>query len=223
MPRQLSFDLPVRPATGRGDFFVSPANAEAVAMLDAWATWPAGKLVLIGPEGAGKSHLARVWAAEAGAALLQPGETAAAGPGRAVVVEDADRVAGEAAAEEWLFHLHNNVLAHGGRLLLTARSAPSHWGIGLPDLASRMLATPQAQIAPPDDALLAALFVKAFADRQLAPPEALIPYLVTRTDRSFAAVQSLVAELDALALARGAPVGMRLAAEVLDKSAKRGG
>ncbi|OYX45313.1 MAG: chromosomal replication initiator DnaA [Rhodobacterales bacterium 32-67-9] len=216
MPRQLTFDLPVRPALGRGDFFVSPSNALALAALDAGG-WPEGKMLLVGPEGAGKSHLAQVWATETRARVLD----ATALPGQppddlALVVEDAERIAGDRAAETALFHLHNHVLARGGRLLLTAGAAPRLWGLTLPDLASRMEATTTATLLPPDDALLAAVLVKLFADRQIAVAPTLIDWLLPRMDRSFAAARRLVAELDARALARGGAVTRALAAEVLD-------
>jgi chromosomal replication initiation ATPase DnaA len=221
MPRQLAFDLPVRPALGRGDFFVSPANALAVAQIDAGG-WPAGKLLLIGPEGAGKSHLAQVWATETGAVVLEAAALPDLPPeALAVVVEDAEKVAGDEAAETRLFHLHNHVLARGGRLLITASAPPRSWGLVLPDLASRMEATALAGIAPPDDRLLSAVLVKLFADRQIAVAPSLIPWLVNRMDRSFAAARALVAELDARALAQGGPVTREIAREVLDLSGRQ--
>ena len=215
MPRQLTFDLPVRPALGREDFFVSPSNAEAVAMIDAPALWPQRKLLLIGPEGAGKSHLAEVFAHERQAMIVDGGNLFDPEiPPDAVVVEDADKVAGR--HEETLFHLHNRMAEAGGLLLLTARRAPGEWGLRLPDLLSRMQGTAVATLNPPDDALLGAVLVKLFADRQITVAPALIDWLLPRMDRSFAAARRLVAELDARALARGGAVTRALAAEVLD-------
>ncbi|MHC0053881.1 P-loop NTPase family protein [Actibacterium sp. D379-3] len=221
MSKQLTFDLPLRPARGRGDFFVSPANALAVALVEDWQAWPAHKLMLVGPEGAGKTHLAHVWAGLTGAEILSAADLAGAdiaalAASRAVVVEDADRIGGDAAAEETLFHLHNLLLAEGGTLLLTARAAPNLWPLTLPDLRSRMEATATATLDAPDDALLAALLVKLFADRQLQVPARLIPYLLGRMERSFAAAQALVAALDQQALATGRKISEKLAAEVLD-------
>ncbi|MBC7131897.1 MAG: chromosomal replication initiator DnaA [Roseovarius sp.] len=222
--RQLSFDLPARPALGRDDFFVSPANAEAVALIEAWRDWPARKLLLAGPPGAGKTHLAHVWAGLSGARIVAAGTLAqadipalAAGP---VAIEDAQRIAGDRAAEEALFHLHNLVLAEGHALLVTARAAPVRWGLGLPDLASRMEGTLLARLAPPDDALLAALLAKLFADRQLSPSPDTVPYLVRRIERSFEAAHEVVAALDARALAEGRAITRALAAEMLDKAAR---
>lgn len=219
MTGQLTFNLPVRPALGRDDFFVSPANALALAALDA-ADWPGGKMLLVGPEGAGKSHLARVWATETGARLLAaPDIPEGPLPDRAVVVEDAEAVAGNRVAETALLHLHNHVLAEGGRLLLTARSHPRRWGVTLPDLASRLEATAVAEIAPPDDALLAAVLAKHFSDRQITLPSGLIPWLVQRMDRSFVSAHRFVASVDARALEKGAAVSRSLAQEVLDSMA----
>ncbi len=220
-PEQLALDLPVRAATGRQAFLVAPANEEALARIDGWRDWPEGKLALAGPPGAGKSHLAAVWASETGATVLIAPALPDAGAvePRAVVVEKADRVAGDSRAEERLFHLHNRVLAEGGRLLLVAREAPARWSTALPDLASRLAATQVARIGPPDDALLAAVLVKLFEDRQIAAPPALVTWLVPRMERSFAAAERLVAALDARALATGRRVGQKLAREVLEDAA----
>ena len=160
----------------------------------------------VGPAGAGKTHLAHVWAAEAGATIIPATSLAEADiPALAaracVAVEDASAVAGVAGLERALFHLHNLVLQEGGRLLLTDRAAPVRW--------------PLALLEPPDDALLAAVLVKLFADRQVAVPPALIPYLTQRMERSFDAARGLVERLDARALAEARPVSRPLAAAVL--------
>ncbi len=221
MTRQLILDLPVRPALGRDDFFVSPANARALAVLDAPQSWPQGKLLLIGPPGAGKSHLAAVWAAKFGAAVVQARDLAEATvPGfarqAAIAVEDAQRIAGLPELETALFHLHNLCLASGGHLLLTAGQPVKAWGLQLADLTSRLQATAVARLEAPDDALLAAVLVKLFADRQVSVAPPLIAYLVARIERSFASARQLVAALDARALAQGRPINRSLAAEVLD-------
>lgn len=217
MAEQLVFDLPARPALGRADFYVSPANADAVALVDGGAAWPNGRMVLAGPEGAGKSHLAAVWSSETGAAVVAAGAIDApdrlATAGR-VVVEDADRPLGRD-GEVALFHLANLLAQSGGRLLLTARTPPARWTVRLPDLASRMQASGLATLAPPDDALLSAVLVKQFADRQIAPPAALIPWLVLRIDRSFAAAADAVDRLDRAALVEGRPITRALARRVL--------
>jgi chromosomal replication initiation ATPase DnaA len=219
--RQLAFDLPARPALGRENFFVSPANALALTALEGWRDWPGGRMLLLGPEGAGKTHLAHVWAAETGAVILPAQGLAARDlPGLAeagaVVVEDADALA-EAADETALFHLHNLLGAQGGVLLVTAERPVRDWALGLADLKSRMQAMGVTRLDPPDDALLAAVLVKLFADRQITVAPALIPFLCSRMDRSFAAARDLVARLDALALAEGRPVTRALASALLDR------
>ena len=215
MARQLTFDLPVRPALGREDFFVAPANADALAMIDAPARWPFGKLLLTGPRGSGKSHLVEVFAHDRQALIVEGAELSDMGePPEAVVVENAEGVAGR--HEEALFHLHNRLAERSRLLLLTAAEPPARWGLRLPDLLSRMQATAVARLSPPDDTLLAALIVKLFADRQVQVPPALIPYLVSRIDRSFAGARALVAALDARALALGRPITSAMAADLLD-------
>lgn len=226
MPRQLSFDLPLREARGRADFFVSTSNEAALAAIDGWQAWPNAKLLLTGPEGAGKSHLVQVWAEMTPVQVISAGDLSNLDPatfaGRNVVLDDIDEIAGNESAEHVAFHLHNLVLAEGGHLLLTASTPPARWGLGLPDLASRMAGTQMVVIDPPDEALLAAVLVKLFSDRQIEPPETLIRYLVARIDRSFAAARAIVAALDAAALAEGKPLGIKLAGELLKRQSDPG-
>jgi chromosomal replication initiation ATPase DnaA len=216
MGPQLSFDLPARPALGRDDFFVSPGNAMAVAMIERPAT---GKLVLHGPQGAGKTHLAHVWAERTGAVIRAARDLDDADllelANSAVVVEDVPRIASDRNAQEVLFHLHNLVLAQGNPLLLTGRGAPSHWGLTLPDLQSRIDGTTAVALALPDDALLAAVLAKLFHDRQITPRAGVIPYLVAHMDRSFAEAARIVAQLDAAALAERRNLTRKLAERVL--------
>ncbi|KMK67673.1 DnaA ATPase domain-containing protein [Puniceibacterium sp. IMCC21224] len=219
MAEQLRFDLPFRPALGRGDFYISVANALASRMVDSAQLWPGGKLVLVGPAGSGKTHLAHVWSTESGARILAATDlpdadipALAEGP---VCVEDVSAIAGDAAAEEALFHLHNLVLAQGHRLLVTARTPPAQWALHLPDLASRMTGTQTARLEHPDDDLLAAVMAKLFADRQIVPAPDVLPYLVRHMSRSFDMARQLVTELDKEALGRPRGVSRNLARTVL--------
>lgn len=219
VPHQIPFDLPVRAALGREDFLVSEANALAVAQIDAWRTWPGGRMALVGPEGAGKTHLAAVWAREAGARVLAAADLAgqdlgalAALPG--VAVEDADRLPGPE-AERALFHLHNRLEAAGGALLLTGREAPSRWPVALPDLRTRLAAAPVARIAGPDDALMERLVAKLFADRGVEPERGLARWLALRAPRDHRALAEAVAVIDRAALAAAQKPHRRLARTAL--------
>lgn len=220
MAEQLTFDLPVRAAQGRGDFYVTHSNAAAMATVEGWQGWPNRKLVLSGPEGSGKTHLALVWAEMTGAQTLDattlPDTDIAALAGASVVIEDADRIAGQRPAEEALFHLHNLVLAEGGHLMVTARSAPSRWGLSLPDLRSRMEGTTLTRLDAPDDMLLSAVLVKFFDDRQIIVTHPLITYLARRMDRSLAQAATLVERLDRAALVDHSPITRAFAARILD-------
>lgn len=214
---QLLMDLPVRTAQGRDSFFVSPSNAMALKQIEAWAHWAGGKLVLIGPESSGKSHLAAVWAEISGAAILSPDHLHAETSGH-VVVEDVDQIAGQPDAEEALFHLHNRVLGDGYALLLSGQDVPELWGLTLPDLASRVLAADVARLGPPDDALLTAVLVKLFDDRQLNVAPQVITYLTTRIDRSFREAAHIVARLDEASLRERKPITVKLAGRILNMS-----
>lgn len=210
MALQMKFDIPARPALGRGDFYVTHSNAVALGLVDTWPNWPDGKLALVGPHGSGKTHLAHVWCTESGGSLIAASDirpeavpTLSDGP---ICVEDVDGIAGDPAAEQALFHLHNLVLANGHSLLLTASRPPAAWSIDLPDLASRMSGTTVAKLSTPDDILLSAVLAKLFADRQIVPMPDVIPYLVRWMPRSFEAAGQVVAHLDTEAL--GTPKGV---------------
>jgi len=227
MSAQLVFELPSNAALGRDAFFVSPSNALAVARLERWLDWPDRRLVLSGPNGAGKTHLAGIWASETGAAVVEgadmtPDSIAALGGKAHVVVENADRVAGHAGREAALFHLYNLTNSDGAHLLLTASRAPALWPVGLPDLASRLQSLSVVSLEAPDDALLSALLVKLFADRQVSVSPQLVAYLLGRMERSAEAAQDLVRRLDQAALAEKRPLTRHLAARVLDRAGLSG-
>ncbi|MCZ7656457.1 MAG: chromosomal replication initiator DnaA [Xanthobacteraceae bacterium] len=216
-PRQLALALGHADSFAREDFLSGPTNAAALAMIERWPDWPGRALALVGPEGAGKSHLAAIWAAASGArflaarALADADLPAALATG-ALVLEDA---APGIVHERSLFHLLNLAREEGAFLLLVARDPPARWEVRLPDLASRLRALTVLELGAPDDALLRAVIVKQFADRQLRVDEALLAYLATRMERSFAAARDIVAALDREALRRKRPLSRALAAELL--------
>ena len=223
-PVQLALDLPHEAAMGRDDFVESPANAAALALVDRWPDWPAPAALLIGPEGSGKSHLARIWSARSGAPIVRAGDvTAEDGPrlvaAGALALEDAGPGLDEAA----LFHLLNLTREQNAFLLLTAAAEPSAWRIGLPDLASRLAALPAVRLEAPDEALLVRVLVKLLADRQLAAEPALLDYVLARMERSLAAARRLVLLLDRLTLERRRPLTRALAAEALSRLAEEAG
>ncbi|MEX0838606.1 MAG: DnaA/Hda family protein [Parvibaculum sp.] len=218
MARQLVFELGHRPASGREDFMVAPSNEAAVALIDSWPAWSGPAALLSGPSGSGKTHLTEVWREKAQArrieaAALDNADVPALVAARALIVEDLGVLSDT--AERTLFHLLNLTAQESAFLLLTARDAPGRLAIRLPDLASRLKALPHAALGPPDDALLAGVLVKLFDDRQLRVPEALIPYLAARIERSVAAARDVVAALDRASLSGKRPITVPLAAEVL--------
>src|SRR5262245_6439300 len=216
-PRQLAFPLDHAASYAREDFLSGPSNAAALALVETWPDWPARAVGLPGPAGSGKSHLASIWAARSGARFLigrslteevLPDAVAT----RALVVED---LAPGEFDERALFHLINLAREEEAYLLFTAVSPPAGWTVAIPDLASRLKALPVVTLAPPDDALLRAVLVKLFADRQLAVDEALVGYVATRIERTFQAARAVVARLDQAAIERKRPLTRALAAEVL--------
>jgi chromosomal replication initiation ATPase DnaA len=215
-PRQLALALDHAESFAREDFLEGPSNAAGVALIDNWPDWPNGAMFLAGPPGSGKSHLAAIWSERTGArfhaarALETPMLPAALATG-ALVVED---MAPDRIDERTVFHLLNLAREEGASVLMTGRSSPSGWALSIPDLASRLRAIPVVALAHPDEALLRAVIVKLFADRQLAVDESLIGYLASRIERSFPAAQQAVEALDREALRQRRAVTRGLAAEI---------
>jgi len=218
-PRQLVLDLPVVEATGAGDFLISGSNRAAAGLIESWPDWAQPSALLVGPPASGKSHLAAVWAEKTGApciaasdlseatvALFQADET------RALRVEDIDRGISD---QRVLFHLLNHARETGRSVLLTSAVAPGDLTVALPDLRSRLRALPMIMIAEPDDALLGAVMVKLFSDRQLTVEPAVISYLIRHMNRSMEEARAVVGAIDTLALARQRKVSRATAAEAL--------
>ena len=214
--KQQALDLPVEPRYGRADFLVSDSNRAAFEWIERWPHWPTPALVLHGPPGSGKTHLAHLWCERSGAALIAGEAMTLEGSGvlsGAIAIDNAEQ-----ASERPLLHAYNLCLERGGTLLLTMGAPPAAQPIALADLRSRLRALLVAEIAPPDDELLAAVLLKQFADRQLRVAPGVVAYLVPRMERSFASAASLAAELDRRALAAAKPVTIKLARAVLSET-----
>lgn len=216
-PEQLVLELPHRQAQGAEDFLVSRSNSAAVALIDSWPDWDSPAVLVMGPAGAGKSHLANVWRSASGAAAVAAAELseasiAALESRRGLVIEDMDR---GVADERVFFHLLNLAREKGYSILVTSRSAPGEISIALPDLRSRLRALPIVAIDAPDDGLLKGVLVKLFADRQLTVEPHVVNYLALHMTRSMDAASRVVAAADRLSLAMQRKVTRAIAAEAL--------
>lgn len=215
-PTQLALALDHAESLAREDFLAGPSNAAALSLVERWPDWPSRTVVLRGPEGSGKTHLAAIWARAAGARMLSPrvlggADVPIALATGALVLENLAEGRFDEAA---LFHLINLAREERAYVLITARTTPATWRIEVPDLVSRLRSLPVVALEAPDDTLLRAVIVKLFADRQLAVDEGLVGFLVTRIERSFAAARAAVARLDREALRLKRPVTRALAGEL---------
>jgi chromosomal replication initiation ATPase DnaA len=218
VPGQLVFPFEVNSAEGAGDFIVSPSNEAAFRFVAAWPDWPARAAALCGPEGSGKSHLARIWRANSAAVCLNAAEltvetSASLRGGAHVVIEDVDSITG-LERDQGLFALLER---DTGCVLLTARTPPGEWRVNVADLHSRFAALLAFPLWAPDDALLGNLARKLFADRQLQVPDAVIRRMLVALERTPRAVSAFVARLDQKSLADRRPVSDRLVLELLDE------
>lgn len=210
--RQLPFDLPPRRAMGAADFVAAQSNQAALALIESWPSWPAPALAVHGPAGCGKTHLAHVFQEIAGdAALFLTSPTDLPDlPQKPVLILDEPHL-----DETVFFHLLNRIRHDGGAVLILSREAPARWDVKLPDLASRLKAIPSVEVSPPDDALLAAVLVKHFADRQINVAPDVIDYLLKHIERSFAAAADIAERLDRAALAEGRAITIPLVRRIL--------
>jgi chromosomal replication initiation ATPase DnaA len=216
-PRQLALALPHAESLTRDNFLEGPANEAGLALIDSWPDWPNRVMLLVGPEGCGKSHLAAIWAEAAGARsipahALTPNAVPGALATGALVVEDLKPGDFD---ERAMFHLMNLAREDEASILMTARFPPSAFEVELRDLRSRLRAVPTVPLLPPDDLLFRGLIVKFCADRQLSIDETVVSYLTSRIERSYAAARRAVELLDSEALRLGRPVTRALAAELL--------
>lgn len=195
---QYALSLPLPVSYSARHFFVSNCNREAWQWINAWPNWPGHALLLYGPPGSGKTHLAHIWTQQAQATRL---DTAAVqSPPQTArprwLIEDIETLDQEA-----LLHVFNTAREQGGSLLLTAGTNPQTLPFTLPDLTSRLAAITQTAIGQPDDEVLAGALRKQFADRQLQLGDEVVAYVLPRMERSFAKVKELVDRLDSQALA----------------------
>lgn len=214
-PRQLPLDLGHGTGYSRDELVVSGTNSQAVALVDRWPDWPSSLVVLAGPAGSGKTHLASIWRARVNAVAIDArriGDSIETLGARPALIDDVDTGAVD---EQGLFHLINAVRGAGSTLLLTARRFPSAWGVTLPDLASRLKVAATVEIHEPDDLLLAGVITKLFADRQVEVEPHVVQYLVRRIERSLATAMRVVERLDRTALERKTPITRALAAEAV--------
>ena len=214
---QLPLALPIDANLGRDNLVVGEANSLAIELIDQWPDWQTSVLILAGPTGSGKSHIASIWAEKSGAEVYPSTKIAnaenASRDNSNFVIED---VSEDKIDETALFHLINAVKEKGGYCLITSSSWPQSWNISLPDLSSRLRAATLVELREPDDTLLKQTLMKLFADRQITVDKNVIDYLVLRMERSINTARLIVEKLDNLALATRKPISRKMAATVLE-------
>ncbi|NDE90778.1 MAG: DNA replication protein [Alphaproteobacteria bacterium] len=207
--QQIPLALPVDPSMGEDDFLITQSNQTAVVQLNNHDT-----LLLLGPKGTGKSHLARIWQKRHKATLFDGMNVATLNS--AVLWEDADRSAWNAQTQQNAFHLLNSAKEKQFPLLITATTPPAQWPLTLADLRSRLLAVSVAQMEMPDDMLVAGLLLKHFKDRQLRVSEEVLNYILPRIARDGAVIERFVKQLDEASLAQTRAITVPLVKTALD-------
>ena len=211
------FNFEVDISSKEEDFLIADSNLEAVRWVDNWKSWSAPSIVIYGPRGCGKTHLSNIFIQKSGAKKIVPEALSNNSPqsflekSNIFVLEYVENNLDQ----EALLHFYNNTIDSGGQILFTARSAPSHWGLSLRDLESRLRALPSISIGMPEDALLERVLVKHFSDRQLLITSDVVGYLITRIERSLEAASNIVSKIDGLAISSGRPITLPLVREAL--------
>jgi hypothetical protein len=191
----LPLDWPV--ADADEDFLLSDANRAAFDHLKRWSVWPVMATLLTGPRKSGRSLLGRIFVRKTGGRLFDN-------------AEDHD--------EEALFHAWNQAQETRRPLLIVADQPAPAWDVALPDLRSRLTATPHVEIGPPDDGLIVNLIMKLLGDRGIAVPPELPAYLLPRIERSYVAVQQVVDALDRAALSHHRRITVAMAKRALQEA-----
>ena len=209
MTEQLAFSLSYRTVYGREDFWVAPCNQEAIAWIDKYPEWSQHALWIIGPQGSGKTHMARLFS---GTGIEAKNLTGYFRPPfqKKMVVENLQ----DLPDEEALLHLFNFVREMGGDLLLTSRFIPD---FSLPDLVSRLNMIPKAEITLPDEMLMRQVAKKAFEDRHILVEESVLDYLSQHLTRSFPLLHRVVAQADQLALESGRKITIPIIRQVIQQ------
>lgn len=202
MTRQFALPFAAAGPEGDSEFLVTASNRAAIDRLFDWTRLPFGAAVLIGPAGSGKTVIGRAFAGGSGGGFI-------------------DNADGE--SDETLFHAWNRAQTQGLPVLFAASRPPSHWGIKLPDLLSRLGASLLIEIPPPDEEMVQQLMQKLLARAGLALPDGLARYAALRMERSYPAIRELARTIDELALAMQRPIGQRLVREALATMAGRDG
>lgn len=199
------------------DFIAGEANAQALALVDRWPDWPYSIMLIHGPTGSGKTHLAHVFAKKSYATFIDPVRVGSVPADQLLagnhswVLDGLAQVEDEAA----LAQLINHVRARGDYLLLTAPVSAHEYPFRLPDLSSRIKAIPSVAVGSPDDALLSGVLAKTFADLQLRIAPEVMNYAINQLERSYEAVQRFAAAVDHLSLTRGRAITIPLVKEAL--------
>ncbi len=208
MTRQLTFSFSYRPAFGRRDFLVGACNEEAVAWIDKYPNWSESALLICGPTGCGKSHLASIFSQTQLSAKTLSLQRSLSETAQKIVVEDIDFLM----SEEALFCLYNKIIERKGALLMTARTLPF---FKLKDLRSRLNAVPKVFISLPDEELLGAVFMKILYEKQVNVNPNVAEYAVTHLPRSFEAIGQLAEIIDVLSLSQRQKITTSLVRQAL--------
>ncbi len=210
MSRQKLLPLSFKPEYAEEDFCISGCNMEAFRIINRWPEWPSHSIIIYGPKGSGKTHLAKIWQQKT-KALPVKGMNIFSSPSRCFIAENIENSYDEVA----LFHIYNATCENNGFLLMTSNIHPANLKIKTPDLRSRLNATNAIHLGSPDKHLLESVFVKLMSDRQISIKPNIVDFIISQMEPSFSILQKIVNILDIEAMANKQKITIPFVKQIL--------
>ena len=209
--KQFFFNYSLYPNFSINDFFVGNANLEAFNILIKDNSIN-DKIILIGPQKSGKTHLSIIWQEKYNALKYNQNLNKIIENKNNILIDDLFHKINE----EEIFHIINHCHFHNLKILITSSQQVNNYHFKLHDLSSRLKTFFNIKINLPDDELLINLMIKLFHDKQIIikNPE-LFNYIINRVGRSYEKVFNLIDKIDKFLLQKNKQLTIPIIKELI--------